>query len=132
MIHFEFLKIYFCVTRSVNSQAYTWSHCLYGTINMQQVLLIILLAIFGLYMLLILYYWRSWLAIPDFTFKVSDFKPGSAPEFLSSSRPVTKKNLSADCLDSVCNQSYPKHLFEVLVVDDHSTDNTAAIIKVLL
>jgi cellulose synthase/poly-beta-1,6-N-acetylglucosamine synthase-like glycosyltransferase len=33
------------------------------------------------------------------------------------------------CLDSVCNQSYPKHLFEVLVVDDHSTDNTAAIIR---
>ena len=33
------------------------------------------------------------------------------------------------CLDSICNQSYPKHLYEIIVVDDHSTDNTAAIVK---
>jgi cellulose synthase/poly-beta-1,6-N-acetylglucosamine synthase-like glycosyltransferase len=31
-------------------------------------------------------------------------------------------------LDAIINQSYPKNLFEVLVVDDHSTDDTAAII----
>lgn len=35
----------------------------------------------------------------------------------------------ANCLDSVCNQSYPKELFEILVVNDHSTDNTANIVK---
>ena len=33
------------------------------------------------------------------------------------------------CLDSVTNQSYPPHLYQVLVIDDHSTDATAAIIK---
>ena len=34
-----------------------------------------------------------------------------------------------NCLQSIIEQSYPPHLFEVLVVDDHSTDNTAAIIQ---
>lgn len=33
------------------------------------------------------------------------------------------------CLDSICRQSYPAHLFEVLVIDDHSTDDTASIVK---
>lgn len=33
------------------------------------------------------------------------------------------------CLDSLAAQTYPRHLFEVLVMDDHSTDNTARVIK---
>jgi cellulose synthase/poly-beta-1,6-N-acetylglucosamine synthase-like glycosyltransferase len=32
-------------------------------------------------------------------------------------------------LTSLQSQTYPAHLFEVIVVDDHSTDNTAAIVK---
>ena len=32
------------------------------------------------------------------------------------------------CLQSIINQNYPKHLFEIIVIDDHSTDNTAQII----
>lgn len=35
------------------------------------------------------------------------------------------------CLQTVLNQNYPQHLFEVIVVDDFSTDNTAAIIQSL-
>jgi len=35
-----------------------------------------------------------------------------------------EKNITA-CLNSVLQQTYPKHLFNVVVVDDHSTDNTA-------
>jgi cellulose synthase/poly-beta-1,6-N-acetylglucosamine synthase-like glycosyltransferase len=38
-----------------------------------------------------------------------------------------ENNISA-CLQSVLRQNYPEHLFEVIVVDDHSTDQTAAII----
>jgi cellulose synthase/poly-beta-1,6-N-acetylglucosamine synthase-like glycosyltransferase len=30
---------------------------------------------------------------------------------------------------SIGRQTYPKHLFEVIVIDDHSTDNTAAVAK---
>ncbi len=33
------------------------------------------------------------------------------------------------CLQSVLNQNYPKHLFEVIVADDYSTDNTAGVVK---
>lgn len=38
------------------------------------------------------------------------------------------QNIKA-CLDSIVAQSYPAHLFEVIVIDDHSEDDTAAIIK---
>lgn len=33
------------------------------------------------------------------------------------------------CLQSILRQNYPSHLFEVIVVDDNSEDNTAAIVK---
>jgi cellulose synthase/poly-beta-1,6-N-acetylglucosamine synthase-like glycosyltransferase len=35
------------------------------------------------------------------------------------------------CLLSILSQTYPSHLFEVIVIDDHSTDNTPVIIKSL-
>ncbi len=38
------------------------------------------------------------------------------------------ENIKA-CLDALINQSYPKHLFEVLVVDDFSNDNTAGLVS---
>ena len=92
---------------------------------MQQALLIILLVIFGLYMLLILYYWKSWVSIPEF--KVKNQKSTVKITVIIPAR-NEEENIS-HCLDSVCNQSYPTALFEVLVVDDHSTDNTATIVK---
>lgn len=39
-----------------------------------------------------------------------------------------EKNI-VNCLASVCEQEYPLDLFEVIVVDDHSEDNTAEIVK---
>ena len=33
-----------------------------------------------------------------------------------------------NCLQSIISQNYPKELFEVIVIDDHSTDKTAAIV----
>jgi cellulose synthase/poly-beta-1,6-N-acetylglucosamine synthase-like glycosyltransferase len=110
---------------------------------MQQVLLIFLLIIFGLYVLLILYYWRSWLSIPNFKFIHRSFSEGGPQTTNYPQDPVDKPQTHisviiparneeeniADCLDSISNQSYPKELFEILVVDDHSTDNTASIIK---
>lgn len=106
---------------------------------MQQVLLIFLLILFGLYVLLILYYWKSWISIPDFELQTANYPQGPAgkpsPESFVQTRisviiPARneEENIAA-CLDSICRQSYPTALFEVLVVDDHSTDNTAVIVK---
>ena len=39
-----------------------------------------------------------------------------------------EKNIPA-CLDSLCKQDFPKDLLEIIVADDHSTDNTAAIVN---
>ena len=100
---------------------------LVGQIYMQQALLIFLLIIFGLYVLLILYYWRGWVSIADFRLQILDFKPSTKITVIIPAR-NEEENIAA-CLDSVCNQSYPNDLFEVLVVDDHSTDNTASIVK---
>jgi glycosyltransferase involved in cell wall biosynthesis len=32
-------------------------------------------------------------------------------------------------IDDIIAQDYPKHLTEIIIVDDHSTDDTAAIIR---
>jgi cellulose synthase/poly-beta-1,6-N-acetylglucosamine synthase-like glycosyltransferase len=90
-----------------------------------QVVLYIIIALFLLYALLILYYWRSWVSIPEF--KVKNQKSKVKISVIIPAR-NEQKNIAA-CLDSVCNQNYPSTLFEVLVVDDHSTDKTAAIVR---
>ena len=94
---------------------------------MQQALLIILLILFGLYILLILYYWRSWVSIPEYNVKSQKSKVKTRISVIIPAR-NEEENIAA-CLDSVCDQTYPSALFEVLVVDDHSTDNTAAIVQ---
>jgi cellulose synthase/poly-beta-1,6-N-acetylglucosamine synthase-like glycosyltransferase len=94
---------------------------------MQQALLIIILLIISTYSLLILYYWRAWQTAPvflpqnqnrDFQTKISVIIPARNEA----------DNIEA-CLNSITNQTYPKHLFEVLVVDDFSTDTTAVIVS---
>ena len=94
---------------------------------MQQVLLIIILLIFTLYVLLILYYWKSWLAIPDFKPPTINYKPQTRISVIIAAR-NEEENIKS-CLDTLLNQSYPEHLFEVSVVDDFSSDNTAAIVS---
>ena len=94
---------------------------------MQQALLIILLVLFSLYFLLILYYLRSWLSIPAFKPQLINIAPQTRISVIIPAR--NEEETIAKCLDAVCNQSYPKELFEVLVVDDHSTDKTASIVS---
>ena len=40
-----------------------------------------------------------------------------------------EEKVIADCLKSVYNQDYPKDKMEVIVVDGHSTDKTAEIVR---
>jgi cellulose synthase/poly-beta-1,6-N-acetylglucosamine synthase-like glycosyltransferase len=82
--------------------------------------------LFIVYILLIFYYAKSWYGIPDFKPQITNHELHT---FISVIIPARNEetNIRA-CLDSLLAQSYGQQLFEVLVVDDHSTDNTASII----
>ncbi|MEP7255920.1 MAG: glycosyltransferase [Ferruginibacter sp.] len=90
--------------------------------------LTIIILLFLCYSLLIIYYRQSWLDIPDFKPQTTNHKPQTRITVIIPAR-NEEENIGR-CLDSVCNQSYPEDLYEVLVVDDHSTDNTAEIVKI--
>lgn len=74
---------------------------------------------------LIIYYWLSWKKINPFTSDAS-----IAQTTLSVIIPARNEaNNIADLLQGLMTQTYPAHLLEIIVVDDHSTDDTAAIVK---
>ena len=90
------------------------------------VLTLICLLLIAFYSILIIYYHRAWDTIP-----VYPSPPAASPDVsITVLVPARneEKNIPA-CLDSLARQSYPPGLFEVIVIDDHSTDNTAALVK---
>ena len=94
---------------------------------MQQAFFIISILFLLIYCFLIVYYRKSWVSISDFRFRISDFKPTTKISVLIPAR--NEEQNIADCLQSIISQSYPAALHEVIVVDDHSTDNTAAVVS---
>lgn len=61
---------------------------------------------------------------PEAEAEVSD----AALPFVSVIIPARNESLHiADCIQSVINQKYPRGLIEIIVVDDHSSDQTAVI-----
>jgi len=85
---------------------------------------VLLIALYGT---LIIYYTWAWKTIPDWSPPVSMPPPQVPITVLVPARNEEKNILS--CLGSLSRQSYPKALYEVIVIDDHSTDNTAALVK---
>lgn len=72
------------------------------------------------YAVLIAYYHNAWNRLPAFT--ATD--PTSSTKI---SVVIAARNESAnikELLQSLYEQSYPKHLYEVIIIDDHSTDDT--------
>ncbi|MEO7768596.1 MAG: glycosyltransferase [Ferruginibacter sp.] len=92
---------------------------------MNFIIIVVSLFLFVSYTILIFYYRQSWISIPVIKL-VGDQNPQTKITIIIPAR--NEEENIAGCLDSIVNQSYPKHLFEVLVVDDHSTDKTANII----
>src|SRR3984957_16801591 len=91
--------------------------------------------LFAVYGALIDYYRRAWKAIPTFIpAPAGGASPGASP---GSSRTkisvlVPARNEEANivaCIDSLSRQSYPKDLYQVIVINDHSTDRTWEILK---
>jgi 4,4'-diaponeurosporenoate glycosyltransferase len=78
------------------------------------------------YLALLLYYRRSWDQIPDYSSDHLFTKENT--EFISVIIPARneEKNIR-QCLASLMNQTYPHNSFEVLVMDDHSSDTTVKI-----
>ncbi|MEO6252828.1 MAG: glycosyltransferase [Ferruginibacter sp.] len=87
-----------------------------------------IIAIFFLlvYSILIIYYRQSWISIPEFKPQLTNLAPLTRISVIIAAR-NEEENIAA-CLNSISQQLYPKELFEVIVVDDHSTDKTAEIV----
>ena len=91
------------------------------------IFLIITIFLLVPYGLLILYFRKSWIEIPVYI-------PGKivADELPFISIIIAARNEEnniGDCIQSILNQTYPGNKFEIIVTDDHSTDNTVGIIQ---
>jgi cellulose synthase/poly-beta-1,6-N-acetylglucosamine synthase-like glycosyltransferase len=89
--------------------------------------LIVAIALSVLYLFMVMYYFVGWLRIKKPV--VSD--PGAQPTdqkklpFISVVIPVRNESkYIKSCLESVFRQNYPADLYEVIVIDDYSTDPT--------
>jgi Glycosyltransferases, probably involved in cell wall biogenesis len=77
--------------------------------------------IFLVYSVLLVYYRYSWNSIKPFRSR------GEATTFVSIIIPArNEENNIGSCLESLMNQGYSNEQYEVIVVDDFSTDETAA------
>lgn len=90
--------------------------------NISSFLIIIIAA---MYSLLILYFTFSWMKIPPYKKKTSPFKTR-----VSVVIPVRNESSNIiRCLQSITLQDYPAELFEIIICDDSSTDDTVSVIK---
>ncbi len=81
--------------------------------------------LFVFYAVVIFYYNRVWR-------KVKDFVPANAAQGVRFSVIIPARNEEKNIgrlLESLNRQRYPREFFEVIVVDDHSTDKTAEIVR---
>ncbi len=89
--------------------------------------IIIICILFSIaYMLLMLAYGRGWKRQPEFRLPVS-FTPATFISIIIPAR--NERNNIGACIDSILAQKYPAQLFEIIVIDDHSTDGTGDIVR---
>ncbi|MGN6193309.1 MAG: glycosyltransferase [Ginsengibacter sp.] len=79
------------------------------------------------YVLLILYFRKSWLKIPEFIASKNLSEELPFVSIIIAAR-NEEKNIG-DCIQSIIDQTYPENKFEIIVTDDHSTDATVPVIK---
>jgi cellulose synthase/poly-beta-1,6-N-acetylglucosamine synthase-like glycosyltransferase len=94
------------------------------------------IALTFLYAYFFVLYLKHWNALPFYknTFQNAQNTEGVyRPHiFISILIPVRdEQETILQCLNSILAGSYPKHLFEIIVIDDHSTDNTAQLVRSL-
>jgi len=89
------------------------------------ILLIPSIILLFIYSILIFYYLQVWKKIPVYSLPAGS-KPKTRISVIIPAR--NEENNIAACLDSLAAQDYPKELLEIIVADDHSTDDTAGIV----
>lgn len=89
------------------------------------IILSIIILLFIAYSILILYYWQSWISIPAYA--VVPSTPVTRVSVIIPAR-NEEENIGR-LLTALQQQTYPRDLLEVIVIDDHSTDHTAAIVQ---
>lgn len=104
----------------------------YQLATSMNILLIISILLLSVYALLIIYYRIGWSQLPGYVLR-KDSPPaaGSQPSVVISLI-IPARNEAENLpslLDSLQDQTLSKDLFEVIVIDDHSTDETVAIAK---
>jgi glycosyltransferase involved in cell wall biosynthesis len=88
-------------------------------------LLSIVIIFLLLYAALLFYYKKGWDGLPEYV-----PKPAAQPVFISVIVPArNEENTIALLLSSLQDQTYPKGQFEVIIVDDFSTDGTQDIVR---
>lgn len=98
---------------------------------MSMIILLIAALLLVAYLLLLLHYRNGWQSIPDFN--ISENNLSTARTFISVivAARNEEKNIR-NLIVAIKKQNYPSHLFELIIVDDHSTDKTADVIKPFL
>ena len=92
------------------------------------ILLNITILLLLMYGALIFYYYRAWKRIPVFTMVYGpDHTPKTRITIVIPAR-NEEENIGL-CLSSLLLQTYPAALTEIIVVNDHSTDRTAEVVK---
>lgn len=91
-----------------------------------QILLNIILIITALYLVTIAAFTLGLYGLKEKFYKVSENLKTKISVLIAARNEEDNINI---LLNSIYNQSYPKELFEVIIVDDHSEDNTKSIIN---
>ncbi|WP_309485956.1 glycosyltransferase [Sphingobacterium spiritivorum] len=77
------------------------------------------------YVALVLYMRNGWASIS--TFVTSDATSSTTVSVLIAAR--NEEQVIERTINCLLNQDYPKELLEIIVIDDHSTDRTAEIVR---
>jgi len=79
------------------------------------------------YVVLMLYFRKSWVNISSFVPSINSNRELPFVSIIIAARNEEKS--IGDCIQSIIDQSYPQQKFEIIVTDDHSTDETVSIIQ---
>lgn len=78
------------------------------------------------YATIILLYRKWFLKLKPFTIAAS-FQPQTTFSVIIPAR--NEENNIGNCIQSILQQKYPSSLFEIIIIDDHSTDNTSKVVQ---